>query len=128
MKYQPTKLTPAQVRWICKVARIDRNDRYRAGFKSATYGLHVRLARKFHVSRDTIRKILQGKIWMKVAKSLIGKPMAQRTHCPHGHEYSKENTILLKNPDKPGTFKRQCRECKREDARRRRREAPKTKK
>lgn len=34
-----------------------------------------------------------------------------KTHCPNGHEYTKENTIRIKST-KPGRFKRQCRLCK----------------
>jgi hypothetical protein len=34
-----------------------------------------------------------------------------KTHCPHGHEYTPENTKLIKST-KPGHFKRQCRACK----------------
>lgn len=36
---------------------------------------------------------------------------ARRTHCPHGHEYSSENTQIRQN-------KRSCRTCARERARR----------
>jgi hypothetical protein len=34
-----------------------------------------------------------------------------KTHCPHGHEYTPENTKLIKST-RPGKFKRQCRACK----------------
>jgi hypothetical protein len=37
---------------------------------------------------------------------------SSKTHCPHGHEYTPENTKLIKST-KPGKFKRQCRQCKR---------------
>lgn len=36
-----------------------------------------------------------------------------RTHCPHGHEFTPENTLMKRNGH------RQCRECKRADSRRR---------
>lgn len=32
-----------------------------------------------------------------------------KTHCKHGHEYTKENTYTYKN--KKGTYDRQCRKC-----------------
>lgn len=38
-----------------------------------------------------------------------------KTHCPHGHEYTSENTYW--HDQRSG---RQCRTCKRDDARRRR--------
>jgi len=40
---------------------------------------------------------------------------SSKTHCPHGHEYTPENTKLIKST-KPGAFKRQCRKCKSESA------------
>lgn len=44
-----------------------------------------------------------------------GVAMALRTHCPHGHEYTAKNTILMK-VKKDGVYtgqvKRQCRICK----------------
>ena len=39
---------------------------------------------------------------------------ATQSHCVHGHEFTSENTYF-----KPGTFKRECRECMRERDRRR---------
>lgn len=41
----------------------------------------------------------------------------RRTHCKRGHEYSAENTYV-----QPGTGKRLCRVCAREERRRKRRE------
>lgn len=41
-----------------------------------------------------------------------------RTHCPHGHEYTPENTKLLPQKDRAGApngrFRRQCVQCKKE--------------
>ena len=45
-----------------------------------------------------------------------------KTHCPHGHEYTPENTKLIKST-KPGHFKRQCRACKAATAKRLAKEA-----
>lgn len=36
---------------------------------------------------------------------------AAKTHCPHGHEYTPENTYL--KPNKAGGLSRECRTCKR---------------
>jgi hypothetical protein len=36
-----------------------------------------------------------------------------KTHCPKGHEYTLENTKLIKST-KPGKFKRQCWTCKKD--------------
>ena len=41
--------------------------------------------------------------------------MARRTHCPQGHEYTRENTY-----SPPGTKARACRQCRRENVRRHR--------
>ena len=46
------------------------------------------------------------------------KSQASKTHCPAGHEYDAANTKLAKST-KPGHFKRQCRKCKSESAKRR---------
>jgi hypothetical protein len=40
---------------------------------------------------------------------------AQRTHCDRGHEYTRENTMLLVGEKK---FERRCRECQKERERR----------
>lgn len=48
----------------------------------------------------------------------IGLP-GERTHCPKGHEYTEDNTYLVKKPD--GSIKqRACKECGRERVRARR--------
>jgi len=39
-------------------------------------------------------------------------PHQQRTHCPKGHEYNAENTLIVPNYVYPNKFKRQCRKCK----------------
>lgn len=36
-----------------------------------------------------------------------------KTHCPHGHEYTPENTFLRKN-SKTGLLVRSCRKCRHE--------------
>jgi hypothetical protein len=41
-----------------------------------------------------------------VLRGNSGKHMAQRTHCPKGHEYTADNTIALKNGS------RECRQCR----------------
>jgi hypothetical protein len=43
-------------------------------------------------------------------RSTAGLRMANKTHCPQGHPYDEENTILYKG-------KRKCRACKNERAR-----------
>lgn len=40
-------------------------------------------------------------------------PAGQRSHCPSGHEYTPENTY-----SRPGTAWRECRQCKRDYAKR----------
>ena len=41
---------------------------------------------------------------------------ARKTHCPKGHEYSPDNTSLLRKTDrKPGSYSRRCLTCHRED-------------
>ena len=45
-------------------------------------------------------------------------PEARKTHCPHGHEYSPENTYTYPTPS--GGTKRFCRECALASSRRRR--------
>jgi hypothetical protein len=45
-----------------------------------------------------------------------------KTHCPAGHEYTPENTKLIKSTQ-PGRFKRQCRKCKSDSAKARAKEA-----
>lgn len=50
-----------------------------------------------------------------------GQLMAAKTHCPQGHEYTEENTIL-KLQKKTGGPNRVCRTCKREFQRARRAE------
>lgn len=39
-------------------------------------------------------------------------PMASKTHCPHGHEYTPENTYII-----PGSGGRVCRTCTRDKSR-----------
>lgn len=36
--------------------------------------------------------------------------MSKKTHCPHGHPYSEENTRYIKNSS--GTLSRKCRACR----------------
>lgn len=43
--------------------------------------------------------------------SLPGRPRNERTHCPHGHEYTEENSYY-----ETGTGYRRCRKCSREYA------------
>lgn len=45
-------------------------------------------------------------------------PEARKTHCPHGHEYSPENTYTYPTPS--GGTRRFCRECALASSRRRR--------
>jgi hypothetical protein len=56
------------------------------------------------------------------AMSIGNKFQESKTHCPQGHEYTPENTKLIKST-KPGHTKRQCRKCKNESASRRARAA-----
>lgn len=42
----------------------------------------------------------------------VGSNMSQITHCPQGHEYTKENTYYYTS--KKGLISRQCRTCGRE--------------
>ncbi len=39
-------------------------------------------------------------------RGLAGEPQRARTHCPHGHEYTPENTYRV-----PGKVNRFCRSC-----------------
>jgi len=43
-------------------------------------------------------------------RSNVGLQQSMRTHCPHGHEYTEENTLTYGG-------KRRCRTCKNERAR-----------
>ena len=45
----------------------------------------------------------------------VSRQIATVTHCPKGHEYSEENTLLKKSGR--GVVGRQCRECRRAEAR-----------
>ena len=47
-------------------------------------------------------------------RSNVGLNSANKTHCPHGHEYNEENTLVYQG-------KRVCRECKNERNRQARR-------
>lgn len=42
-----------------------------------------------------------------------GQHQASRTHCPEGHEYTPENTMLVKQSGGRPGFYRRCRECHR---------------
>ena len=43
------------------------------------------------------------------------KPSLHKTHCPHGHELTPENTIVFFNPSKTGgCICRRCRTCREE--------------
>lgn len=44
-----------------------------------------------------------------------GRPKRERSHCPHGHEFTPENTYIY-----PADGSRRCRECMRERDRKRR--------
>jgi hypothetical protein len=49
-------------------------------------------------------------------------PTAGKTHCINGHEYTAENTIVMRSPrNKTAKAWRQCRTCQAEQVRRRRR-------
>lgn len=48
-----------------------------------------------------------------------GAHNAAKTHCPQGHEYTPENTTIIKR-SKGGTDYRRCRACHREKSRQRR--------
>ena len=54
-----------------------------------------------------------------LAEGKFAVPMAQRTHCPDGHPYNEENTIWINGPK--GQFWRNCRACRNEKRRERRR-------
>lgn len=43
-------------------------------------------------------------------------PQQHRTHCPQGHEYTPENTLLVPNYRPSNRKKRQCRTCSKERA------------
>jgi hypothetical protein len=47
-----------------------------------------------------------------------GNRLAERTHCPHGHAYTPENTLVS---TARGYTERSCRECHRKDCRLRQR-------
>lgn len=51
-----------------------------------------------------------------VARGAAGQWQRAKTHCPHGHEYTADNTRLKQPGDR-----RECRECGREYARRKER-------
>jgi hypothetical protein len=57
-----------------------------------------------------------------------GHGHADKTHCPHGHEYTPENTYLNpRSPSGAGGVNRTCRTCRREAGRRYDRERRRTK-
>lgn len=50
-----------------------------------------------------------------IRRGRSGRPQAERTHCPQGHEYTPENTYFgQRRARKDGSlvFDRQCRQCK----------------
>jgi hypothetical protein len=42
---------------------------------------------------------------------------AVKTHCPYGHEYTAENTMLKSSKKWPGRFRRYCRICEKQRSR-----------
>lgn len=73
----------------------------------------------FGVAHDTIWRAAYNikprkKRRRKVRKIKRGPAMTERTHCPHGHEYTPANTVILKKARKDGSIghKRQCKACK----------------
>jgi hypothetical protein len=118
MVFKP-KLTPLQRQFIRDVYRADRA--LRPDGKTARRNLRLRLAAMFGVAGATIGRAASN--WKQKRKRRRRKvfkpkttrgPMSLRTHCPAGHEYTAENTIILKKARKDGSIghKRQCRACK----------------
>lgn len=47
-----------------------------------------------------------------VRRGQSGKYQREKTHCPHGHEYTAENTVYNKRRHRPHLVNRLCRTCK----------------
>lgn len=87
-------------------------------------GLRRRLAETFKVSTRTINSVIAGERWAhlrgkRMPRELLkagnmGRRMHERTHCPLGHAYDADNTIMLPFTRADGSrgTKRQCRKCK----------------
>lgn len=66
--------------------------------------------------RNVVDKVTRGRQARGVALSAANAHrVAARTHCPHDHPYSDENTYV-----RPSDGSRHCRTCRREQDRRRR--------
>jgi hypothetical protein len=73
----------------------------------------------FGVQRSTIHRAAfdikpKRKPRRRRKRKMKGQRMMERTHCPQGHEYTPENTNILKKARSDGSIghKRQCKACK----------------
>jgi hypothetical protein len=72
-----------------------------------------------HRDDDPTNNYLGNLYWGTPSENVFDKvrngnhPHANRTHCPHGHEYTAKNTYI-----KPRTGHRECRVCHREQVKR----------
>ena len=69
---------------------------------------HVIIASSLREAR-TLRRVRHGT-----------HPHAAKTHCPHGHEYTDENTGYVRTNKNKSIVSRRCLTCHRESTRRRR--------
>ena len=67
------------------------------------------LAVRFGITQSSASRILNGVDWgwLGIAPGGPG-PVAEKTHCKHGHEFTPENTRISV---KPGRSQRECRTC-----------------
>ncbi len=70
-----------------------------------------RFIRRSCVNPDHLEPVTHLENMNRGANTYIKSYNARKTHCPHGHEYNKENTTIVTNKKKQTS--RQCKTCRR---------------